>query len=144
MMISPEGKQKLKSLLIQHESCKLFPYTDTTGHLTIGVGRCLDTRGISQNEALYLLDDDIIYFTGKLNFYLPCWADLNEARQIALIDMSFNIGIQGLLNFKDMLAALNVHNYEQAAEDMLNSEWKKQVGERAFTLASIMKTGQMP
>lgn len=141
--MTPEGRQKLKALLLQHEKYVQFPYTDTTGHLTIGIGRNLSDRGISQSEALYLLDEDVAYFTHKLNYYLISFNYLSENRKIALIDMCFNLGIQGLLNFKEMISALDVHDYVRAADEMLNSKWAKQVGERAVKLASIMRTNEL-
>lgn len=141
--MTPEGKQRLKALLISHEKYVQFPYSDTTGHLTVGIGRNLTDRGISTTEAFYLLDDDILYFTSKLSHFLDCFSHLNENRQIALIDMCFNLGVQGFLNFKEMIAALEIHNYERAANEMLDSKWATQVGERATTLANIVRTGEI-
>lgn len=141
--MTPEGKQKLKHLLISHENYKQFPYTDTTGHLTVGIGRNLSDRGISTTEAFYLLDDDILYFSSKLAHYLPFFIELSENRQIALIDMCFNLGVQGFLNFKNMIAALASHDYDRAANEMLNSKWAEQVGDRATCLANIIRTGEI-
>lgn len=141
--MSPEGRQKLKGLLLHHESYRQFPYTDTTGHLTIGIGRNLVDRGISTTEAFYLLDEDITYFTNKLNHYLSFFLKLSENRQIVLIDMCFNVGVQGFLGFKDMMLALESHDYERAAHEMLNSKWAQQVGERASQLATIMCTNEL-
>lgn len=141
--MSPEGKQKLRQLLVNHESYKQFPYTDTTGHLTIGIGRNLSDRGVSITEATYLLDDDIIYFYGKLCNFLKFFSALNENRQIALVDMCFNLGVQGFLNFKDMIIALEAHDYERAAKEMLDSKWADQVGQRAVTLSEIVRTGEI-
>lgn len=142
-MITPEARIKLRALLIEHESCRLFPYTDTTGHLTIGVGRNLTDRGISTNEALYLLDDDISYFTIKLNHYLDCFSKLDENRQIALIDMCFNLGVQGFLGFHRVISALEDGDYPRAAAEMLDSKWATQVGDRAINLAKIIRTGEI-
>jgi lysozyme len=141
--MTPEGKQKLRSLLVQHESYRQFPYVDTTGHLTIGIGRNLADRGISQTEAFYLLDEDASYFTSKLSHYLPFFLKLSENRQIALVDMCFNLGVQGFLNFKDMILALESHDYERAAKEMLDSKWAGQVGNRAVKLAQIVKTNEL-
>lgn len=141
--MTPEGRQKLKGLLVSHESYKQFVYTDSTGHLSIGIGRNLSDRGISTSEAFYLLDEDILYFTHKLNHYLKFFSDLNENRQIALIDMCFNIGVQGFLNFTQMILALEAHNYQRAADEMLDSKWAQQVGERANCLANIIRTGEI-
>ncbi|MGO0624759.1 glycoside hydrolase family protein, partial [Escherichia coli] len=115
--MTPEGKQKLKGLLLQHESFRQFPYTDTTGHLTIGIGRNLVDRGITQSEALFLLDDDIVYFNSKLLHFLPFFIHLSENRQIALINMCFNLGVQGFLGFKGMILALESHDYNRAAQE---------------------------
>lgn len=141
--MTPENKQKLKNLLLLHESYKQFPYIDTTGHLTIGIGRNLNDRGLSTGEAMYLLDEDILYFTSKLNLYLKFFKDLNEARQIALIDMCFNLGVQGLLGFKEMMIALECEDYDRASQEMLDSKWANQVGERAICLADIMRKGEL-
>ena len=141
--MTPEGKQKLKTLLVHHESYRQFPYTDVTGHLTVGIGRNLSDRGISTTEAFYLLDDDVLYFTAKLNHFLPFFPMLNEPRQIALVDMCFNLGIQGLLNFTQMISALERGDYIEAANEMLDSKWALQVGQRAITLANIMRTGEL-
>jgi lysozyme len=141
--MTPDSKQKLKHLLVSHENYKQFPYTDTTGHLTIAIGRNLTDRGISTTEAFYLLDEDILYFYAKLMHFVPCFIQLSENRQIALIDMAFNLGVQGFLNFKQMLSALEMHDYERAADEMLQSKWAEQVGERATCLANIMRTGEI-
>ena len=141
--MSPEGKQKLKGLLLNHEGCKLFPYTDTTGHLSIGVGRNLIDRGISSNEAFYLLDDDIIYFTDKLNHYLNFFYKMDENRQIALIDMCFNLGIQGFLNFTKMIIALEAGDYGRAADEIINSKAAEQNPNRYQSLANIVRTGEI-
>ena len=141
--MTPDARQKLKTLLLQHEDYKQFPYVDTTGHLTIGIGRNLRDRGVSLNEALYLLDEDVSYFLNKLNNSLKFWVDLNEARQIALLDMCFNVGYRGLMGFTDMMLALEVHDYERAAKEMLASKWASQVHERSTCLAEIMRTGEL-
>jgi lysozyme len=141
--MTPEGRQKLKGLLTQHESYRKFPYSDITGHLTVGIGRNLSDRGISLTEASYLLDDDIIYFYSRLSSLLHFFTQLDENRQIALVDMCFNLGVQGFLNFKNMILALESGDYERAAKEMLDSKWAEQVGARADTLSNIVRTGEL-
>lgn len=141
--MTPESIQKLKLLLVKHESYRQFPYTDTTGHLTIGIGRNLTDRGISTKEAYQLLDEDILYFTSKLNINLPFFNELDESRKIVLIDMCFNLGVRGFMSFKRMLAALAERDYETAAKEMLDSKWAQQVGNRAIELSNIMRTGEL-
>ena len=141
--MTPDARHKLKNLLVQHETYKQFPYIDTTGHLTVGIGRNLNDRGISLGEALYLLDEDIHYFTHKLSYLLNFWDSLNEERQIVLVDMCFNLGVQGLLGFKEMMLAIEARDFDRAAQEMLDSKWASQVGERATTLAVIMRSGEI-
>ena len=141
--MTPESRQKLKSLLISHESYKQFPYSDTTGHLTVGIGRNLSSRGISQNEALTLLDDDILYFSSKLSHVLPFFDKLDDNRKIVLIDMCFNLGINGFLVFKSMLDALERNDFGKAADEILSSKAAEQCGERYQQLAYIMRTGEI-
>ena len=141
--MTPEGRQRLKGLLTQHEQYRQFPYIDLTGHVTIGIGRNLSDRGVSIPEASSLLDDDIAYFYGKLSHYLPFFGSLTENRQIALVDLCFNVGVQGFLNFTKMILALEGGNYDKAASEMLDSKWAEQVGERATCLANIIRTGNI-
>ena len=134
-------EEKLIRLLITHEGLRLKPYRDTRGKLTIGVGRNLDDVGITEEEALYLLKNDIKRVLDFLKERLPYWNGLTETRKMALVDMCFNLGPGGFLSFKRMLAALERGDYEQAAREMLDSRWARQVGRRAEELAEMMREG---
>ena len=142
----------LQEQLIRDEGVKLFVYDDANdnpvvpgytlvGHPTIGIGRALDTRGITMAEALYLNNDDIKDVQNGLLDSLPWLANLDVVRFAALENMAFNLGVNGLLGFTETLAAIKQGNYELAAEDMLQSEWAQQVGDRANRLAQQIKTG---
>src|SRR5437667_58472 len=72
---------------------------------------------------------------------LPSFTSLDETRQNVLMDMCFNLGTAGLLKFKAMLGAVEARDFDRAAAEMHNSAWARQVGERARTLAAMMKTG---
>jgi lysozyme len=130
-------------LLVRHESFRQFMYIDSNNHPTIGFGRCLDTRGISTTEGLILLDDDMLYFTNKLAHYISFFNLLSDNRKIVLIDICFNVGVNGLLNFKDMLSALEASDFEKAADEILNSKAAQQSPERYQQLALIMRTDQL-
>lgn len=141
--MTPELRQKLRGLLLQHESYRQFPYTDTTGHLTIGIGRNLSDRGISQNEAFTLLDDDIIYFSSKLNSVLPFYSELDEIRQLVLIDICFNVGLNGFLGFKNFLGFINKKDWENAGKELLDSKAAHQCPERYKNLYDILISGEI-
>jgi lysozyme len=142
--MSPESLKSLKDLLVKHEGVRLYPYQDTTGHWTIGIGRNLTDSGLYQNEPYMMLDNDINYFTSKLESILPYFNKLDEVRKIVLVDMCFNLGIKGLLKFKDMLDAIRKKDWERAAEEIIDSLASKQTKNRYAELASMMKTGVFP
>lgn len=127
--------------LMRDESIRLKPYKDSVGKLTIGVGRNLDDDGISQLEAEVLLQNDIAYASEELRTNLPWTERLDDARRGVLLNMAFNMGIHGLLGFKNMLAAVQVGKYTESANEMLDSKWATQVGARAHRLAQQMETG---
>jgi lysozyme len=142
--MSPESLKSLKDLLVKHEGVRLYPYQDTTGHWTIGIGRNLTDSGLYQNEPYMMLDNDINYFTSKLESILPYFNKLDEVRKIVLVDMCFNLGIKGLLKFKDMLDAIRKKDWERAAKEIIDSLASKQTKNRYAELASMMKTGVFP
>lgn len=132
----------LKLELIRDEGCRLKPYRCTAGKLTIGVGRNLDDVGISNAEAGFLLDNDIKRTTDELDAKWPKWRELDDVRQRVVVNMAFNLGVKRFLGFTKTLAAIGSGDYEEAAKQMLDSQWAKQVGERADRLAKMMRTGE--
>lgn len=132
---------RLQSELIRDEGLKLKPYRCTAGRLTIGVGRNLDDRGIDEDEALYLLRRDTDAVIAQLDKALPWWRKLSDARQRALVNMAFNLGINGLLQFKTTLRLLEAGEYDAASQAMLVSKWATQVGERAKRLSEMVRLG---
>lgn len=129
----------LKQQLILHEGLKLTPYRCTADKLTIGVGRNLDDVGITQEEAEFLLDNDILRCCDDLDRNMSWWRDLSETRQRVLVDMVFNLGISRFMKFQNTIDALANGNYKGAAEEMLDSRWAEQVGQRAMRLANAME-----
>ncbi len=132
---------ELKALLRNDEGERLKPYTDTVGKLTIGVGRNLSDRGISAAESDFLLTNDIAEVQATLNRSMPWWIILSGPRQLVLASMCFNLGLGRLLLFRNFLAECRAGNYAAAAAEMLDSEWAKQVGDRAHRLAILMEKG---
>lgn len=135
---------KCKDLLVKHEGIILHAYQDSLDFWTIGVGRLIDARrggGISTKEAMYLLDNDIEEKVEDLNKVIPWWKDLSDNVQIVLVNMTFNLGINGLLGFHHFLEALKNRNYEDASRYMLESRWAGQVGDRAIELSNMIKEG---
>jgi len=131
----------LKQRLMKEESCRLHPYEDTEHVLTIGWGRNLTDNGISQSEADMMFENDLKGIVAACETNVPGFADLDETRKLVLADMAYNLGLHGLLEFKKMLAAVKAKNWPQAAAEMRNSKWAKQIPHRAGPLAEIMEKG---
>jgi lysozyme len=139
--MTPANRQVLKRILTDAEGYRQFPYTDTTGHLTIGCGRNIQLRGISLDEALFLLDDDIQWFANELVDKCPVYSTLDDNRQLACVEMAFNLGLQGFLQFHDMLAALADKDWQKAHDACLESLAAKQLHSRYVRIAQVLLTG---
>lgn len=132
----------LRAQLIRHEGLSLKVYRDTTGHLSVGVGRNLSDIGITVDGASLMLDNDIARTLGAVENRWPWFARLDGVRQRVMLDMAFNLGADGLSGFPRFLDAVRGGDYESAAAEMLCSKWATQVGERATFLARQMRTGE--
>ena len=132
---------KLRDQLIRHEGLRLKPYLDTEGILTIGVGRNLDDRGISESEALHLLDNDINEVYAECSQF-DWFETLCEVRQDTVANMVFNLGISRFKGFRKTIKAIQGHAFTEAAREMMDSKWARQVGRRARELAFQMRTGR--
>jgi lysozyme len=131
---------KAKEMIKMHEGYSSTVYDCPAGKPTIGFGRNLE-RGITLREAEYLLDNDIQLTKNSL-CCCTWWDNLNEVRKDAVIDMTYNLGITRLLKFKKMITAIKAKNFTLASAEMLDSKWAFQVGNRAITLAELMRTGK--
>lgn len=119
-------------------------YQDHLGYWTIGVGRLIDKRkggGLRDDEISYLLNNDIDDRIEALTRRLPWFQDLDDARKGVLLNMSFQMGVDGLLGFKNTLELIRQRKYENAAHAMLQSLWAKQTPERAKRMSEQMRTG---
>ena len=134
---------RIKEQLVRHEGLRLKPYRCSAGKLTIGIGRNLDDCGITQSEAYVMLINDIMNCEKQLQAKIPdIYNGLDEVRKSVLLNMCFNLGVSGLLGFKNTLAFVKAGDWERAANNMLVSRWAKQVGRRAIELSELMRKGK--
>jgi lysozyme len=133
---------RLIEILRRHEGVKNTLYKCTSDKWTIGVGRNLEDVGLSEEEIDMLLLNDIVRTKELMDDYIPWHRDLDQVRQEALINFVFNVGIGTTMKFKNAMAALEEHDYDTAATEMLDSNWAKQVGSRAEEVTQMIKTGE--
>jgi lysozyme len=136
---------KLIDQLRRDEGEVLHAYQDHLGFWTIGVGRLIDQRrggGITAEEAAYLLNNDAQKVDQALRAALPWFSGLDEVRQCALINMGFQLGVAGLLEFKRTLGAVRDQKYAEAETYALQSKWAQQTPARAKRVARQLATGE--
>lgn len=130
---------KVETQLIVDEDLRLKPYRCPAGKLTIGVGRNIEDNGITRQEAYYLLRNDVDQCHRQLSLTIPFYDRLPSDKKEILLNMCFNMGINRLLAFKRMLAAMAVNDWESAAHEMEDSAWARQVQDRARRLMEKMR-----
>ena len=154
---------RLTQDLARHEGTRLQSYDDSEGNRTVGIGFNLDRAGareaieaiganfddiysgtaeLTRNQANNLLQQDLGTAVQDATNFLP---DLNQhpARvQEAIINMAFNLGGPRLRRFQRARQALQNFDYDAAADEMLNSRWAGQVGNRANELADAVRSSQ--
>jgi len=138
----------LLNQLRRHEGLRLDPYKCSEGYLTIGYGRNIETNGISEAEAEFMLLNDLVACESELKDE-GWYNQLDETRRAVVLNMAFNLGKPKLMQFKKFIGALSDDDYETASKEMVTgsdgvspSKWASQVGSRAYELADQMRTGQ--
>lgn len=143
--MTDESRERLVTQLVRHEGFKLRVYTCTAGKLTIGCGRNLEDRGITQAEAFYLLKNDIDMVLGQLTASFPWFVELDAVRQRVWCDLCFNVGIGKLYGFKKAIAAMAAGLHEVAASELEDSKWYTDVGpRRGDWVVEALRTGVEP
>lgn len=132
----------MQSLLEQQEGFRATPYRDSRGFLTVGFGTNLDA-GITREQAEAMMQVRLAVNESALEDY-SWFAALDGVRRGVVENMAYNLGVLGVLEFKDMIAAIEAQDWPEAAHQMRASVWRVQVGDRALVLADIMETGVVP
>jgi lysozyme len=136
-------------LIVDEEGFREKPYRDTRDLWTFGNGFCLERTYITPEAWKHLLDNKLIevriskagalYLTRQrldvLNVAVPRlfinWHALNEVRRAVLMSMAYQLGVDGLADFKKMRAAIELGEFALAAKEGLDSLWAKQTPARA-------------
>lgn len=114
-------------------------YRCPTGHLTIGYGFNLEA-GISEELAEVILRHQYQDVWKQCNKEFPeWWFKLSNDRRDVVVNMVFNLGLEGFKKFKRMIACLSIGDYDGASNEMLDSKWAKQVKGRAIRLSEEMR-----
>lgn len=133
------------SQLRRDEGEVLHAYQDHLGFWTIGVGILIDSRkggGLLPEESEFIFNNRLRLINESLSKRIPWISKLDPARRGVLLNMAFQMGVDGLLGFKKTLATVESGRYQKAASEMLGSKWAQQTPARAHRLSQQMRTGE--
>lgn len=131
------------------EGLRLMPYLCSRSVWTIGYGHAIGKAsyypdGIDLGTAEYLIEHDIELAVCAAQSFVgeEIFRSLIDARQHALVDMAFNLGRAGIAKFKRLKKALIDEDYSKAAIEIMDSQYARQVPNRAKRNRDRMLTGR--
>ena len=133
-------RELITKRLIDFEGLVLKSYVCPTGYTSVGVGRNLETNGITEEEAMYLLNNDIKTVIKKLDKHWITWRKLPITAQYVCIDLVFNMGINTFMSFRKTRAYMEMEEWEKAGDELLDSKYAEQVGRRAIFNSEQLKS----
>lgn len=114
-------------------------YVDAAGKMTIGYGFNVDA-GISEPEAAALLEAQSITRLQALSGY-AWFKALDDVRASVVLDLSFNLGVTGLLLFHNMIVALGNQDWQAAHDALIDSQAARELPQRYSVLAQLLLNG---
>ncbi|WP_367761195.1 glycoside hydrolase family protein [Helicobacter pylori] len=120
-------------LIVDSERFSPSVYTDKTGHPTIGYGYNLSVYSYEGKRITkaYGLLTDILKENYKAILSYGWYKNLDAMRRMVILDLSYNLGLNGLLKFKQFIKAIEDKNYALAVERLQKSPYFNQVKKRA-------------
>ncbi|MDU9720443.1 lysozyme [Helicobacter pylori] len=116
-------------LIVDSERFSPSVYTDKTGHPTIGYGYNLSVYSYEGKRITkaYGLLTDILKENYKAILSYGWYKNLDAMRRMVILDLSYNLGLNGLLKFKQFIKAIEDKNYALAVERLQKSPYFNQV-----------------
>ena len=140
---------RLREELKIDEGCKYEVYLDHLGLPTFGIGHLITEKDpehqmgigtpvdeIRVNEAF---EQDVHVTIGECQKLFDDWDELPETVRLITANMMFNLGYPRYCKFKKKIQAIKDGDWLEAAEQMQDSRWYKQVTNRADRLISRMR-----
>ena len=134
-------KQRIK----EHEGFRDTVYSDSLGFATIGYGHLVlptdnFVEGVTypKEQLEVLFDKDFQIALTSAN-ELVDGLDLNHIAKGVIVEMCFQLGKPRVMKFKKMWEALRNKDFEEAANQMIDSAWHKQTTSRCESLAATMR-----
>ena len=142
--------EALREQLKIDEGVKYEIYKDHLGYPTFGIGHLItendpehgkpDGTKISEDRVNEIFETDVAKFVSEAKILFPDLDDLPDVAQQVIVNMAFNMGRPRLSKFKNFIAGVNDRDWTRAAEEMMDSKWATQVGDRAIRLRNQILT----
>ena len=134
----PQKTDALVASLKSEEGFRAHPYRDTRGVLTIGYGTNI-SQGISRDEGENLLRSRLAEKQAEISILWRPYQNQPSEIRLALLDMAYQLGVHGVLEFRDMLSALECGDYEAAADAAEDSAWDMETPRRVERIVEVFK-----
>ena len=141
--------EKLREELEIDEGCKYEIYLDHLGYATFGVGHLITEddpedgwkvgTSIDTVRVHETFEQDIKTVLSDCNRLYEDFEDLPEEAQRVIANMMFNMGYPRLSKFEGMKSGVDARDWNQAADEMVDSRWYYQVPNRAKRLVERMR-----
>ena len=142
--------EALREQLKIDEGVKYEIYKDHLGYPTFGIGHLItendpehgkpDGTKINEDRVNEIFETDVAKFVSEAKIWFPDLDDLPDVAQQVIVNMAFNMGRPRLSKFKNFIAGVNDRDWTRAAEEMMDSRWATQVGDRAIRLRNQILT----
>ena len=143
--------ETLAQRIMRHEGFAEFPKPDAKKFWVIGYGHDISQAavrdyadGITESAAIDLLNADIARFEAETAEAFPWSSGLSPTRLGVLAEMVFQMGVEGVSEFRDFLRDLEAGHYALAAHEMLASEWDEETPARCEELANLILNDNQP
>jgi lysozyme len=141
--------QELRKQLEIDEGVRYVIYLDHLGLPTFGIGHLVTKNdsesgqavgtAVSKERVAECFDMDVQSVINDCNKLYNNFENLPEEVQQIIANMMFNLGRTRLSKFKGMKRGVDSMNWNQAADEMVDSRWYRQVTNRAQRLVSRMR-----
>mgnify|MGYP000743016945 CR=1 FL=1 len=144
------NKDQLRQELAEDEGCKYEIYLDHLALPTFGIGHLIKDydpeygqpvgTSVSEERVRQAFNLDVIVTLEDCDRLYPDMDELPEECQLIIANMMFNLGYPRLSKFKKMKAAVDARDWDEAANQMVDSKWYTQVPNRAKRLEGRMRS----
>ena len=131
-------KTELEKMVALHEGYRKHMYLCTKGKRTIGYGFNIDA-GMPEDEAHMLMRMRLQKINAEYEKRYPWYKTFPEKKKYILLDMGYQMGVDGVDGFTNFIKACSENDWTKAAVEMLDSKWaKKDTPKRAKQLSELM------